>query len=305
MTLLKNIFNMTTCTITFLYLALLINPAQMLSALIRPFSTKAFRAVNNWCARSIFGIWVLMAEKDAKIELVFTGDEIPKRENAILICNHQSMADVMLLLCFAWRCCRIGDIKFFVKDIIKYIPGVGWGMHFLDCIYVKRNWTQDKAGIQKLFGKFKREQIPIFLVSFLEGTRVKPSKLKKAQAFAASRGMYVPQHTLVPRTKGFVASMQGLGDHLNAVYDMTIGYPEGVPRLVDCYLHKVKRIEINIKRYPIADFAEMDEAQLNTWVFDRYQEKDKRLAAFAKTGAFEDEPSLGPIHYKEWLAGLH
>ena len=117
--------------------------------------------------------------------------------------------------------------------------------------------------------------------------------------------MYVPQHTLVPRTKGFVASMQGLGDHLDAVYDLTIGYPEGVPRLVDCYLHTVKRIEINIKRYPIAHFDHMDEDQLNTWVFDRYQEKDQRLAAFAKTGTFDDAPSLGPIHYKEWLAGLH
>jgi 1-acyl-sn-glycerol-3-phosphate acyltransferase len=210
-----------------------------------------------------------------------------------------------LLLCFAWRCCRIGDIKFFVKDIIKYIPGVGWGMHFLDCIYVKRNWTQDKAGIQKLFGKFKREQIPIFLVSFLEGTRVRPKKLKQAQEFAASRGMYVPQHTLVPRTKGFVASMQGLGDHLDAVYDMTIGYPDGVPRLVDCYLHTVKRIEVNITRYPMAQFADMDEAQLNTWVFDRYEEKDQRLAAFAAKGSFDGERSFGPIHYKEWLRGLH
>lgn len=47
--------------------------------------------------------------------------------------------------------CELGDMKWMVKDIIKYVPGVGWGMLFLDCIFVKRDWTTDKESIRKTF----------------------------------------------------------------------------------------------------------------------------------------------------------
>ena len=44
--------------------------------------------------------------------------------------------------------------------------------------------------------------------------------------------------------------MHGLRDHLDAVYDVTIGYPEFTPTLVNCFEAKVRRIEVHVKRYP-------------------------------------------------------
>jgi 1-acyl-sn-glycerol-3-phosphate acyltransferase len=280
-----------TCVLSFAYLTFVLNPIQMLSVLIYPISPRAFREVNRWCARSIWGLWVLMGEVQHGCSLTFSGDALPPRENAIVLPNHQSMADVMLLLCFGWRCGRLGDMKWFVKDVIKYFPGPGWGMRFLDCVFVKRDWAQDKDGIDRLFRKYKRHQIPVFLVTFLEGTRKTKAKLARAQEFAKERGMYVPEHTLVPRTKGFVASVFGLRDHVDAIYDVTIGYAPGpTPTLFGCFLGKVRHVDLHVRRFPIASLPQ-SEAELTTWVFDRFKEKDELLQHFARQGRFP-----GPVH---------
>ncbi len=102
--------------LSFVYLICILNVLQMVLIVIYPLSPKLFRSINTWFARSIWGIWIVMAEKLARIDMVFTGDDIPHGENAILVCNHQSMADILLIICFAWRCGRLGNLKFFVKD---------------------------------------------------------------------------------------------------------------------------------------------------------------------------------------------
>lgn len=290
--------------ISFLYLIFVLNPIQMLSVLIYPFSRSAFREINRWCARSIWGLWVLMAEVQNRIQFRFTGDVVPRRENALVIPNHQSMADVMVLICFAWRCARVGDMKWFVKDIIKYVPGPGWGMRFLDCVFVKRDWDRDRAGIERLFGKYKAESIPLFLVSFLEGTRRTPEKQAQAQAFARERGLPPPEHTLVPRTKGFVASVLGLRDHLDAVYDLTIAYPrdaEGkVPTLASCFAAAFPRVDVHVRRFPLESLPS-EEAALAEWAHARFREKEELLSAFARDGRFPGPERPSRVRVLDWF----
>ncbi len=286
--------------LTFSYLIFVLNPIQMLSVALYPFSHSLFRRVNRWCARSIWGLWVLVAEAQNKIRIRITGDVIPARENALLLPNHQSMADVMVLLCFAWRCGRVGDLKWFVKDIIKYVPGPGWGMRFLDCIFVKRDWDRDKPGIQKLFSKYRAESIPIFLVSFLEGTRMTPIKHAAAKAFAEDRGMYVPEHTLVPRTKGFVATLAGLRTHLDAVYVLTIGYPGRVPTLTNCFEGTFDRVELHVVRYPISELPN-EERELTQWAFDRFREIDERMTELLGRGEFSAPSRESRIQPMDWF----
>jgi 1-acyl-sn-glycerol-3-phosphate acyltransferase len=286
--------------LSFLYLIFVLNSVQMASVVFYPFSKRLFRAINRWCARSIWGWWVLMAERQNRIQIRFTGDPIPRRENALLVPNHQSMADVMVLLCCAWRCRRLGDVKFFVKDVVKWFPGFGWGMKFLDCVFVKRDWAKDKGSIEKLFAKYKREDIPIFLVSFLEGTRRTDRKHADAKRFAEERGLYCPEHTLIPRTKGFVATMIGLRDHLDSVYDLTIGYPDGVPSLVNCFEAKVKHIEVHVRRFPV-DTLPTDEDELESWVFERFREKDRLLAELEHEKKFPGEPLPDAVRLMDWF----
>ena len=299
----RRLSTLTLGAFSFIYLVCVLNPIQMLSVFVYPFSPARFRAINRWCARSIWGIWVLQAEFQAKMDICFRGDDIPQRESAILVANHQTMADILLLICFAWRCRRLGDLKFFVKDALKYVPGVGWGMLFLDCVFVKRNWTRDRASIDALFSKFRAKNIPIFLVSFLEGTRLRPRKLAAAQRFAEERDLHRPTHTLIPRTKGFIASMRGLEGHIDAVYDITIAYPKRTPSLIDCFRCHVPRIEVFIRRYPAAELSALDDEALSQWVFDRYREKDERLAAFQEQQRLEGEQRLGAVRFRDWFQG--
>lgn len=277
MSFLRTAYGLFTCAISFAWLVFVLNPIQMLSVLVRPFSKPAFRAINRWCAASIWGWWAWMAEHQNGVEIRFSGDPLPGSEDALILPNHQSMVDVMVVLCFARRTGRIGDLKWFVKDPIKWVPGPGWGMKFLDCIYVKREWTKDAGEIERLFRVFREEEIPISLVSFLEGTRRTAAKQAQAVAYAEKLGLEPPRHTLVPRTKGFIASLEGLGDALDAIHDLTIVYPEGVPGLYECFSMKVRRIDVHVRRYGLGEVPAGREAR-DAWIRARYREKDRLIA---------------------------
>ena len=298
---LKSIRSLLTITLSFLFLIFVLNPIQVLSVLIYPVSPNAFRKINRWCARCVWGIWAVLVESQNKVQVRFTGDRPPWQENALVIPNHQSSLDIVALLSFAWRCGRLGDLKWFVKDPVKYVPGIGWGMKFLDCVFVKRDWAKDSQRIDALFRKYKESQIPLFLVSFLEGTRRTPDKLKKAQVYAKEQNLHVPQHSLVPRTKGFVASMEGLHEHLDAVYDVTLGYPQDtVPTLLTCITARLSGYDIHVKRYPITELPK-DADGLNAWVMDRFQEKDERMVNYHTQKCFPGPSNTFSIPAADWL----
>lgn len=287
--------------LSFLYLIVVLNLVQAVSFLLLPISRRAVRRVNGWCARSIWGMWVLMAERQNGMQIRITGDAIPPRENSLVLANHQSMTDVLLLLCLAWRARRLGDMKWFVKRIVRYVPGPGVGMWLLDCIFLERDWLKDRKDIDTLFRKYKAEEIPLFLVSFLEGTRLTPKKLAAAQAFAKERGHYVPKHTLVPRTKGFAFTVTGLREHLDAVYDVTIGYDGSPPpSLFACFAGDVRRLDLHVRRFDVASLPAGEEALAN-WALDRYREKDELLEQRRLTGRFPGEELGGRVTVKEWL----
>ena len=115
------------------------NLAQLLSLVLLPFSRRAFRALNRWCADTWWGWCVTGAELVYGVEVIFTGDDVPTRENALLIANHQQMPDIPAIMKFCKTKDRLGDMKYFVKKQLKWVPGMGWGMQFLDCLFIDRD----------------------------------------------------------------------------------------------------------------------------------------------------------------------
>jgi len=261
------------------------NAAQMASLAVRPVSGRAFRAFNRWAADTWWGWTVDAARRLHGVELVVTGDDVPPRENAIVVANHQQMPDITFLMRLARQKGRLGDLKWFVKRALKVVPGVGWGLSFLDALFVDRDWTRDRASIERTFAHIRRHAVPLWLVMFAEGTRLTPAKLAAAQAWARERGRPEPAHVLVPRTKGFVAAVHGLRGHAAAVYDVTIGYERGVPTLWQYMQGFAPRAHVHVRRHGLATLPAGEDA-LAAWLLDRWQEKDARLAAFYATGAF-------------------
>jgi 1-acyl-sn-glycerol-3-phosphate acyltransferase len=264
---------------------LAINAGQTLSLAVRPFSRHAFRRINRFAADTWWGWCVLASRHIHAIDVVVTGDPIPDRENAIVIANHQQMADITFLFFLARQKERLGDLKWIVKDVFKYVPAVGWGMLFLDCVFVKRDWTRDRASIDRTFSHLVRDAVPMWLISFPEGTRLTPDKLAASREYAAEHGLAPLEHLLVPRSKGFVASVTGLRSHVTAVYDVTIGYEGGVPTLWQYVKGYAKRAHLHVRRWPVAELP-TDEDAVGAWLQARYQEKDRLLDDFYRTGSF-------------------
>jgi lysocardiolipin and lysophospholipid acyltransferase/lysophosphatidic acid acyltransferase/lysophosphatidylinositol acyltransferase len=262
-----------------------INLLQLLSLVVLPFSRRAFRAVNRWCADTWWGWCVTGAELAYGVRVIFTGDDVPMREDALLIANHQQMPDIPAIMKFCKTKDRLGDMKYFVKKQLKWVPGMGWGMQFLDCLFIDRDWASDSGKIHRTFDRLVSGRVPVHLVSFVEGTRLTFAKLEVAQSYAQEHGLPIPRHTLVPRSKGFAASVEGLRSHIAAVYDLTIGYEEGVPSLWQYIKGLVSRIHVHVRRFPIEDLPHSAD-DLRLWLLARWQEKNDLLEHYYETGAF-------------------
>jgi lysocardiolipin and lysophospholipid acyltransferase len=258
----------------FLFTTLMIANVFLFSSLaVALFSKGAARKMNREIGNAWWSLCVWVSESWYGIRPIFSGDDVPERENALLICNHQQMPDILFLFSLAIRKGRLGDTKWFLKSELRWVPGIGWGLHFLDALFVKRDWNRDRGMIDRTFEKFIRLRIPIWLISFVEGTRITSEKLRRSQEFQHTLGIAPFRHVLYPRTKGFIASVQGLRAHLDAVYDATLAYPGRVPSLADVSLGRVRSFHLHLKRHPMTSLP-VGEAELSAWLVDRFREKD-------------------------------
>ena len=264
---------------------IVMNLIQTASLVIKPFWPRGFRRFNRWAANFWWGGCVLYARRFNRQEVVFSGEELPINENVLVLSNHQQMPDITTIMSLARSKQRLGDLKFFVKHAIKWVPGVGWGMQFLNCPFLKRDWSADRERINATFATLVNERIPMWLVSFVEGTRATEAKIRASAEWAVENGFKPTRHVLIPRTKGFAASVEGLGDHLNAVYDLTIGYVGGVPNLWQHITGQVRQIHVHVRRFPAEELPRLED-ELRQWLMDRFYEKDELLEAYYTTGAF-------------------
>jgi 1-acyl-sn-glycerol-3-phosphate acyltransferase len=263
------------------------NVLQMMSTLLIPLSRQAFRRLNRWAANTWWGWTVSVARLLYGAAPTISGDDVPPRENAIVVANHQQMPDICFLMHLAVAKDRLGDMKWFVKHALKNVPGLGWGMQFLDCPFVRRRWTEDQQSIEATFARLVRDQVPMWLMTFPEGTRVTPAKVERSQAYAAERGLWQPKEVLLPRTKGFVATVNGLRSVVDAVYDVTIAYESGVPNLWQYACGYAPHAYLHVRRFPLDELPDTD-AGLAAWLMERFQEKDQRLQRYMATGSLDD-----------------
>lgn len=256
----------------------IINFFQMASVLILPISKKVFHRINRAFANFYWGFLVFYMRYISKIEIIIAGDEIPEKENVIMESNHQNIADIPVMMELGWQKKRLGDYKFFVKDVIKYVPGPGWGMLFLNCIFVKRNWQADKKNIEDTFESLKSNRLNYWLISFLEGTRITPEKYERNLRFMNRRGLPITKNVMAPRTKGFLATIEALRDNTDAVYNLTIYYPAGIPNMWQLIGGEVDQVVIHVSRTNMNQLP-TDITAIEKWIIEKYVEKDLLLTA--------------------------
>ncbi|OUR05360.1 acyltransferase, partial [Acinetobacter pittii] len=90
---------------------------------------------------------------------------------------------------------------------------------------------------------------------------------------------------LKPKAGGLALALNILGDKIDALVDMTIVYPDGVPGYSDFWLGDVSKIAVNLRKIEIPDWVlggnyEDDAAyreRFQQWVHDIWTEKDQLI----------------------------
>ena len=263
---------------------------QYPTLLIYPFSRALFRRVNQricWIWISTLA-WTTTRLAGMRVEVL--GDELPLQRNALAIGNHQQMPDIPAAIYLATRQRALGGVKFFVKRVLAFVPFMGWGMWFLDFLIVKRAWAEDKDTIRRVFGNLREyaPDVPFWIIMYPEGTRLTPAKLKRTQEFARRRDLPHLEHVMLPRPKGFVETVKALRDKLDGVYDMTLGYPRGVPTLLQMARGLAGTVQLHVRRFPSSSLPRSD-AELAAWLQERFVEKERMMAHFKQHGRFPEQ----------------
>ena len=139
---------------------------------------------------------------------------------------------------------------------------------------------------------------PVHLLHYPEGWcnhngADRQSVLAKSNEFAKREGKPVLKHLLLPRTRGFLSSLECLRESRPIIYDVTlayIGYDGSLPAYVELSMPTLwdllrrrfpKEVHMRIQRYTLDEVL-----QDSNWLFKRWSEKDRLLAYFARHQQF-------------------
>ncbi|KAI0221608.1 hypothetical protein L0F63_000845 [Massospora cicadina] len=270
------------------------NTLQLLTMPLWPFSSSLSYWINSMVAGFLWRVLQFVFEDVKGARITYSGDTLEPGKSALVISNHRSYSDFYMLNAVSSRMGMMPYSRYFVKDSIKYIPFFGWGMYLMGMLMVRRNWDSDQKKIDRVFSDLVDNKRPVWLISFIEGSRFTPEKCIEAQNFSRSRNLPVLKHVLFPRTKGILASITKLrNSHVKFLYDFTIAYqPEGgkfgrAPTLVDIHtagqLSPPYHFHIHLEKHQLKELP-TDPAELNNWIIQLYQRKDALLAKLAEKG---------------------
>ena len=164
--------------------------------------------------------------------------------------NHQCAADIFVLQHLLNR--RIPLLKFFIKQQLIWMPVMGLAWWALDFPFMRRHSeaylkihpemrAKDQEASRRACAKFAL--IPTSVTNFMEGTRFTPAK------HARQRSPY--RYLLKPKAGGVALALNAMGDKFEALLDVTIVYPDGIPGFWAFLCGGMRRVIVRVHRLPI------------------------------------------------------
>ncbi|KAK9449561.1 acyltransferase-domain-containing protein [Limtongia smithiae] len=234
---------------------------------------------------------LIVRTEDGRIETKFG-------EKAVLIANHQIYSDWLYMWWIAYTGHVHGNIYIILKESLKNIPFVGWGMQYFRFIFLSRRWEKDETRLHNAVTQINEDvDWPAWVLIFPEGTNITQSGIDKSHKYAQKFGYREPQHLLLPRARGLYYVLK----HMNVpyLYDCTVAY-EGVPRggfgqdfftLPSIYFEgrPPKSVNMHWRRFARAAIPLEDESEFESWLQKRWLEKDALLDSYYTNGHFDGE----------------
>ncbi|XP_054590735.1 1-acyl-sn-glycerol-3-phosphate acyltransferase delta isoform X1 [Nothobranchius furzeri] len=226
------------------------------------------------------------------------------KENAIVVLNHSFEIDFLCGWTFCDRFGVLGSSKVLAKKELAYVPVIGWMWYFLEIVFCKRKWEEDRTTVTQSLQNLKDYPEHFWFLLFCEGTRFTPKKHQISMQVAQSKGLPKLKYHLLPRTKGFWVTVQNLRGTAAAVYDSTLNFRDNeVPTLLGVLNGKKYHADLYVRRIPLESIPE-DEAECSAWLHKLYQEKDSFQEQYAQTGRFPGpvkSPPRRPWSLINWL----
>ncbi|KAL5457641.1 hypothetical protein EMCRGX_G034924 [Ephydatia muelleri] len=277
---------------TFIVSGLIVNCMQLLTVPLYFTNKRLFRVVNaklvylHWCILP----WSLQSWANYDIRVFGSQEDLDRyanKEHALCLLNHHGDLDWMIGWCLVERLGMLGGVKAIMKDIAKFLPGIGWTFVFMEYPFLTRSWENDEKRLEAACKNLLDYPVNMPLCLFAEGTRFTQEKYLKSVEFSKSRGLPVLKHHLFPRTKGFCLLMKYMKGSIPAIYDITIRCPDvsEQPTLMDVINAKPCRADIYFRRFSLSDLPESEEA-LTKWLIDLYRDKDDVIEYHIKNRKF-------------------
>jgi len=204
----------------------------------------------------------------------------------LVIANHQTWVDILVLQIVLNG--RVPFLKFFIKQELIWFPFLGLAWWAMDMPFMKRyppsylakhpeKKGKDLAATRKACEKFK--DAPTAVINFVEGTRFSEEKSRSRQS---------PYNNLLaPRAGGIAIALSSMGELFDAVLDVTLFYPDGIPKFWGLCCGDTVRVvaEVQVRACDqtlIGGDYQSDRAyrrEVHRWLAAIWKEKDQRLDA--------------------------
>uniref|UniRef100_A0AAZ3PKY3 1-acylglycerol-3-phosphate O-acyltransferase n=1 Tax=Oncorhynchus tshawytscha TaxID=74940 RepID=A0AAZ3PKY3_ONCTS len=128
---------------------LLINLLQICTLPLWPINKQLARRINCKLGYSLTSQSVALLEWWSGTEVTLYTDpenyQLYGKENAIVVLNHNFEIDFLCGWTFCERFGVLGASKCLAKKELSYLPVIGWMWYFLEMVFIKRKWEEDKS----------------------------------------------------------------------------------------------------------------------------------------------------------------
>ena len=203
----------------------------------------------------------------------------------LIISNHISWVDIFAL--FRAFHGHAAFIRFFLKRQLIWMPIAGQACWALDFPFMRRYTPEylekdpEKRGKDLETTRYscrRFRKVPAAILNFLEGTRF--SREKQADQDSPYK------HLLRPRVGGIGFVLAAMGEQLDAMFDVTLAYPDHDVTMWAFVTNRVPRVVIRVRRVEIppdvidaavTQTGTPQRAHLKEWIDDLWREKDALL----------------------------
>lgn len=277
---------------------------------LKPFNKRLYRKIGYYLCYSFYSQLVFLADWWSGTTLyVYISDEDLKycgKEHVLLLMNHTYEVDWLVGWVFCEKVGVLGNCKAYAKKVIQYIPTIGWAWKFAEFVFLERSFDKDKEIIGRQIKEIMDYPDPVWLLLNAEGTRFTEKKHEASVKFARERGMVELKHHLIPRTKGFTASLPNLRGR-SSILDIQLGIAKDSPvkpTIFNILNGKPITAHMHVRRIPTESLPEGEE-EAAEWMQELFRQKDRMQDSFHTHGDFFTGSNVPKKHAIKMQPRLH